>query len=763
MVVGGLTQYKAQVQSMPKEVADQIEKKIHKFFWDDKSATVNINTIRLPINEGGRNLLDIKARNEAIELMKLRNFTKPPKDRPRWAKVADQILVLNANQAFDVPDVAKEDNYFLQNWTAKLQSNPNIPDSLRDMLATARKYNVGVHDVNPGKQMREQMPIWHHIGFDPNKRSYRTHKWVRCQQQNHHISLTGQMAAFAHRNNGRGHLRRRNCKCALCKEDRAAGCNNPALCREAAAKVLDILLPNWDPRKAEDIPGLSAQDVETNNRNIMTNKPVIFNPKTSTDGTPLSNLRVFRSKPPMPEPGDRQVQAYPPVFEEEPEPEPDPEDKQVIYLASTCKNTNTETATSSGVAWYAGNNAKNFTIKRTGPTQTARRSMLTLLQLILRDEQHTVKLDFKSKSPHLTKMLHEQIHHLEDCGWTKDHDADILQEILNLLRQRKAQTTFQTITEDEPDEWTTLEEAQNLISPAHGEVRNDRPDEPPREQPTTQHQIGIKIQAMSQSTAYKAIMRREKEKVEPRRQTLINLDKTRYAAEEIGRCLPTDKQIWAAIKKRDISVRGRAFLWKTMHDAYKVGEYWERIPGYEIRGYCHVCQTTDTMEHILTECRATGQEAVWQAAEELWSLRKLDWKKPKIGHILGCGLANFHPEKKRTTLTGANRLYAILISESAHLIWKTRCKWKIEHGARDDKIISDDGIRQKWIQTINRRLKIDCLSTNERRYGKRALNPSLVQKTWWGVLLNQGDLGDDWLTAAGVLVGIEGRPSGRNR
>ena len=74
------------------------------------------------------------------------------------------------------------------------------------------------------------------------------------------------------------------------------------------------------------------------------------------------------------------------------------------------------------------------------------------------------------------------------------------------------------------------------------------------------------------------------------------------------------------------------------------------------------------MEHILTECQATGQAEIWKLAKELWSLHGLPWIAPRFGTILGCGLAAYQSERGNHKLTGANRLYAILVSESAHLI-----------------------------------------------------------------------------------------------
>lgn len=58
---------------------------------------------------------------------------------------------------------------------------------------------------------------------------------------------------------------------------------------------------------------------------------------------------------------------------------------------------------------------------------------------------------------------------------------------------------------------------------------------------------------------------------------------------------------------------------------------------------------------------------VWDLAEELWKMKVNKWPELKnIGNILACTMAVFqNPEGKR--LAGTNRLYRIIITESAHL------------------------------------------------------------------------------------------------
>lgn len=72
MVVGRRTQYRARVQDMPKQVEEYLEKMIRSFLLKTESKLmIGMNTMKLPIEEGGRKVLDIKTRNKAIEIMKV--------------------------------------------------------------------------------------------------------------------------------------------------------------------------------------------------------------------------------------------------------------------------------------------------------------------------------------------------------------------------------------------------------------------------------------------------------------------------------------------------------------------------------------------------------------------------------------------------------------------------------------------------------------------------------------------------------------------
>ncbi|KAJ7815144.1 hypothetical protein B0H13DRAFT_1664210 [Mycena leptocephala] len=90
-----------------------------------------------------------------------------------------------------------------------------------------------------------------------------------------------------------------------------------------------------------------------------------------------------------------------------------------------------------------------------------------------------------------------------------------------------------------------------------------------------------------------------------RKSTTSNLDRIGCCvAEEFG-YQPTDSTIWASIRSNNIHRLTRNFLWKSLHDTYHVGFFWDHVPNMEILGQCSTCRMPESLEHIMLEW---GQE-----------------------------------------------------------------------------------------------------------------------------------------------------------
>ncbi|KAJ7353246.1 hypothetical protein DFH08DRAFT_692070, partial [Mycena albidolilacea] len=117
--------------------------------------------------------------------------------------------------------------------------------------------------------------------------------------------------------------------------------------------------------------------------------------------------------------------------------------------------------------------------------------------------------------------------------------------------------------------------------------------------------------------------------------TDTNLERISCSISEQFKFQHTNDAIWSSLRSRPIARLTRNFLWKSVHNIYCVGSFWEQIPNLEILGRCSECHALESMEHILLECQGIGQAGVWQLAENLWRFRDPDWPKIKLGSDFG--------------------------------------------------------------------------------------------------------------------------------
>ncbi len=84
-VIGGHTQFLTKAQGMPTHIEEALTRIIRDFIWEGStSPRIALESLYKPIKEGGLNLLDIKVRNDAIELVWLKSYLDLTPSRPLW-------------------------------------------------------------------------------------------------------------------------------------------------------------------------------------------------------------------------------------------------------------------------------------------------------------------------------------------------------------------------------------------------------------------------------------------------------------------------------------------------------------------------------------------------------------------------------------------------------------------------------------------------------------------------------------------------------
>ncbi|KAJ7704840.1 hypothetical protein B0H17DRAFT_1156904 [Mycena rosella] len=328
-----------------------------------------------------------------------------------------------------------------------------------------------------------------------------------------------------------------------------------------------------------------------------------------------------------------------------------------------------------------------------------------------------VPLEIRSDSKISLDGLTKNLASWEAEGFLRIANGDLFRTTVSKLRRRKAETRL-TWVNTKPD-------SKFIVS-------------------------GAKLNTMTQSKAYKLI--RERKMKEPAYKKLLARKATRRnmklaqnaAAPDTSEDLPSEGKVWKSIRHKDLSRPSRFFLWMLIHGGYKVGYHWEKIPGHEHKMECDKCGVPETTEHILTRCDAPGQDEVWQPASELWERKTgAPLPKPTTGQIMSCAAIKIRDAR-------STRLYRLLISESAHLIWRMRNERVIQ----EKGVASTREIYNCWLKMMNNRLELDRAMTNDYKYGKKAIKKMLVLKMWSKVLKDEDKLPEDWTWETEVLVGI---------
>ena len=96
-IMGGHIQFLTKAQGMPPHIEKALTNIMSAFIWGQETRPrIVMDTLRRPIPEGGLNILDIKARNEVIEIIWLKTYLNFSPSHQKWATIMDHIIVAAA-------------------------------------------------------------------------------------------------------------------------------------------------------------------------------------------------------------------------------------------------------------------------------------------------------------------------------------------------------------------------------------------------------------------------------------------------------------------------------------------------------------------------------------------------------------------------------------------------------------------------------------------------------------------------------------------
>ena len=741
IIVGGYTQFLTKAQGMPPHIEAALTKIIREFMWEsDSSPRIALGVLQSPIEHGGLNLLDLKARNEAIDIMWLKSYLNFSPSRPTWAAVVD--LIIDTSAPANMCNKARG-NPFLQTWEipTKGERTKGLNSDIMRMVAVARKHNVNIAAISLSTKLKKQLPAWYHIAADPRPI---TNVASICLLNNHDTTKVADLLQISARlrdqPQNQTHLRGPQCVCRECVQDRRKGCKDPNACAEEAQLRINRIAPKMNPTLAEgNRDGLSLTRTRKTNNELarQTNGTILFDPSVTCKDDLAECFRIFTNPDRITNIPAKRLQPRGVALR----------DQQIeAYTDGACYNNGKANAQCGSGIWFGPGQERNRAIKVPGREQSNQVGELIAIIIAAEAVPQSWPLKIHSDSRYAIDGLTKHLRTWEDNGWINVKNANIFKKAAYVLKRRTAPTSFQWVKGHSGNEGN--EESDGLAKEGANKIE---PDEVDLSIPKDFDLQGAKLSAITQVVAYRGILEQRRPYARP--STSENLQKARTAVIEYTQQTETDGTLWRGLQKSSIKIKIRQFLYKAMHETQKIGHFWTHIPGYEERQYCPTCRATETMEHILTTCATPARRIIWNLAEEIWPQENPRWPEISIGIVLGCGgITSIKPqnpnneERGRRTNSGAVRLLQILLTESAHLIWVLRCERVIQQ-----KDHSENEIRNRWLSNINRRLTEDKIIATKIKRSKNIMNK--VKGTWEGVLSKTWTLPDEWLEHREFLVG----------
>ena len=737
MIAGGKTQFLTRAQGMPNEIVDQLQRVINEFSWEKKVSSMRIEDLAKEIDKGGRKVMNITARNEAIGLMWVKDYLRMGKDRPKWAYMMDEIFrSVRPKGAKETPEEIANWNPFTQEWQPKMRDK-HIPKRIQQALSLAKKHGVMLETPKPNNETRLNMPVWLHRKASRNAARLYKKSEAKCLKSKHKTHYIKQLVALTERTPP-NHQKNNFCTCAQCREMSKIGCTHPNGCLNMAINLIEEITATWRPSK-NDEQGTQLQPQETM-ITLEEGEIIVENFAIPTD---LENsFRIFTNQNSVTEENVHEDHA----------PRTQNQQETVIYTDGSCTGNGTAEARAGSGIWFGENDERNAAIRVPGKEQTNQVGELLAILHAIKTAPRNVPLRIKSDSKYAIDGLTTNAQKWEETDWIQVKHGPLFKCMTAWIRVRNATTTLQWVKGHAGV--VGNEEADKLAAQGAQKEpeRNSIDLTVPRNTVTT----GAKLNKMTQSAIYKHLISK---KDITRKSTERSLNSIREATKNIFGTTPTEEAIWRSVRHKDNTKKVRDFLWKQIHGIYRLGTFWLNIPECDDRAVCPLCEETETFQHIIESCRSTETTVIWQATNELWKRKYDENLTITEGAILGCGLANFTKEDGKPN-SAKNRLYRILISEAAHLIWVLRCERRIKGIDSLNQNHLEKTVRKRWYSKINERMQVDCLLTNRYLYERKALKARAVYNTWEKLSSNKEDLHREWCRRPGVLVGKEPAENG---
>jgi hypothetical protein len=297
MIIGGCTQFLTQAQGMPKHIERALIEMTRKFIWEDVNVPrIALKYLQYPTEEGGLNLLNIKAQNEAIEIIWLKAYLNMSPSRPTWAKITDIVLDTTAPQGYNVQ---ARMNIFLQSWITPRRGTRATKidkDTIR-MLDAAKKHNANFMTIRLSQELKQKLPAWFQVGAEHWAINNKAAKCLLHKHKARTIADLMKTSARLRENATlQAHRPTNYCNCQACNEDHRKDCTHPHDCAKEALARINSTIPKQNPLHTDnglDNLSLMKRRKERNQRAKEENDAITFDPSITTKEDLSECFRVF--------------------------------------------------------------------------------------------------------------------------------------------------------------------------------------------------------------------------------------------------------------------------------------------------------------------------------------------------------------------------------------------------------------------------------------------------------------------------------------
>ena len=507
MIIRGMTQYLAKVQGMPETAIKTLETIIQNFAWNGENRpTISMAHMSNAINKGGKKVLDIQVRNEAIQLTWLQAYLKLDDSRPTWAFITDAIF------SNDVPGELKtlalnpnaRINQLLHTWHSRTKNTnrkdddpPNIPQDLKDMIKVGKKHGVRLEAIHPTPEVRAEMPaIWHNQTKVLEKPDILGDKHGKCIRDKHKVRTLRDIMEISE-NVPRNHKKNKKCKCTKCSSIRrttAGKCKHPNKCIERAATLLHSIEDKWNPTlllptnfhtnpKPEDIGPTEDPDTSETTHTL----------DPFTDQKTLKDcFRVFTDPGPPPKT----------TTERAPRTEALNIPQITIYTDGSCTDNGKATAHAGSGIWYGDNDPRNTSVRVPYTHQSNQTGELYAVLHALQTNPPDQAILIKTDSMYVVQGLTKNTENWENQGWMHAKHANLFKNITAWIRHCSNSTKITWVKGHNGTHGD--EEADKLVG--EGAKLNTLPNAPPEPTPPANTiPLGAKLTSISQKDFYYGI------------------------------------------------------------------------------------------------------------------------------------------------------------------------------------------------------------------------------------------------------------------